>query len=65
METKTIEPTNPGQHKLKFKVGGLHKSTDTPEGTKISADKVTAALAGKYGSLAKKQAMFAKNVLHH
>lgn len=65
LKTKTIKPKKEGQHKIKFKVGGLHASTHTPMGEKIPASKRAAALAGKYGKKAKAQAMFAKNVLHH
>ena len=54
-----------GQKPLKFHKGGLHESTGTPMGEKIPASKRAAALAGKYGKKAEKQAQFAKNVLHH
>jgi hypothetical protein len=63
MEIKTIQPKKEGQKPLKFRVGGLHKSTHTPMGQHISSAKKAAALAGKYGEVAKKQALFAKNVL--
>ena len=65
LKVKTIEPKKEGQKPLKFKVGGLHKSTHTPMGEKIPASKKAAALAGNYGKLAEKQALFAKNVLKH
>ena len=65
MKLKVIEPKKKGQKRLKFKVGGLHASTHTPMGEKIPASKRASALAGNYGSKAKKQAMFAANVLHH
>jgi hypothetical protein len=39
--------------------GGLHRSTNTPQGQKIPASKLAAAKAGKYGPLAKKQANYA------
>lgn len=54
-----------GKKPIKFKVGGLHESTHTPSGEKIPESKRRAALAGKYGPQAEKQAQFAKNVLHH
>lgn len=59
----TLKPTKPGQKKITFKAGGLHQSTGTPTGQKIPAAKRAKALAGGYGPKAKKQAMFAKNVL--
>lgn len=65
LKVKTIQPKESGQKKIKFKVGGLHESTHTPPGEKIPASKRAAALAGSYGAKAKKQAQFAKNVLHH
>ena len=65
MKTETIEPKKKGQKKITFKKGGLHASTNTPQGTKIPASKRAAALRGDYGPKAVKQAEFAKNVLHH
>ena len=59
----TLKPKKPGQKKISFKAGGLHASTDTPQGQKIPASKRKKALAGGYGAKAKKQAQFAKNVL--
>lgn len=59
----TLKPTKPGQKKITFKKGGLHSSTGTPQGQKIPAKKKAAALAGKFGTKAKKEAQFAKNVL--
>ena len=52
-----------GQKPIKFSPGGLHRSTGTPAGKPIPAAKKQAALSGKYGPKAKKQAQFAKNVL--
>lgn len=65
LKIKTIEPKKKGQKKIKFKVGGLHKSLHVKEGEKIPASKRAAALTGEYGKKAKAQALFAKNVLHH
>jgi hypothetical protein len=42
--------------------GGLHKSTGTPQGTKIPAKKMAEAAAGDDGPLAKKEAQAAKNM---
>lgn len=52
-----------GKKPISFKKGGLHKSLGVPQGKKIPASKLKAALAGKYGPKAKKQAMLDKNVL--
>ena len=60
---KVLKKTEPGQKTIKFHEGGLHESTGTPSGEKIPKSKVEAALHGKYGKKAKKQAQFAKNVL--
>lgn len=53
----------PGKKPIKFKPGGLHESLDVPQGKKIPAAKRIAALKGKFGAKAKKQANFARNVL--
>lgn len=47
---------------LNFKPGGLHKSTGTPKGQKIPKSKIRAAMAGRFGKKAVKQANMAKNV---
>lgn len=60
---RTIKPKRKGQKKITFTPGGLHRSTGTPMGQKIPAGKMAAAMAGRYGPKAKKQAMFARNVL--
>jgi len=62
-KTKTIKPKKPGQKPIKFKPGGLHASTGTPSGKKIPASKRRAARSGKLGPKAKKQELFAENVL--
>lgn len=54
-----------GHKALHFNKGGLHESTHTPAGEKISASKRAAALHGSYGPKAVKQALFASNVLKH
>ncbi|MDE2233736.1 MAG: hypothetical protein KGJ90_06565 [Patescibacteria group bacterium] len=48
-----------GKKPIKFKKGGLHRALGVPEGTKIPAGKKKAALEGKYGAKAKKEAVFA------
>lgn len=62
-QKETLKPKKAGQKKISFVKGGLHASTGTPQGKKIPASKKAAAIAGKYGPKAKKQAGFAKNVL--
>ena len=52
-----------GKKPIAFKKGGLHASLGVPQGNKIPTQLMGEALAGKHGAKAKKQAMFAKNVL--
>lgn len=54
-----------GKKPITFSKGGLHRSTNTPSGQKISSSKMSKALSGGYGAKARKQAEFAKNVLKH
>lgn len=53
----------PGKKPITFKAGGLHTSTGTPAGKKIPAGKMAKAAKGSLGPKAKKQALFAKNIL--
>lgn len=48
-----------GKKPIGFKKGGLHSQLGVPQSEKIPAAKKAAALAGKYGKLAKKRAVFA------
>lgn len=48
---------------ISFQKGGLHRSLGVPQGEKIPAGKMRAALAGRYGAKAKKQANFAQGML--
>lgn len=48
-----------GKKPLSFKKGGLHAQLGVPQGQPIPVSKKKAALAGKYGPLAKKRAVFA------
>lgn len=48
---------------LHFKKGALHSELGVPQGEKIPAAKMQAALSGKKGPLAEKRANFARNVL--
>lgn len=59
---KTIKGTD-GQKPISYHVGGLHESTGTPAGDKIPRSKISAALSGRYGPKAKRQALFMRNVL--
>jgi hypothetical protein len=61
---RTIVPQQPGQKPITFQPGGLHASLGVPQGQKIPASKMAAALAGKHGAKAAAQARFAQNVLH-
>ncbi len=62
---KTIEPKSAGQKPITFKEGGLHGSTGTKPGQKISAAKHAEAKSGKLGPKAKRQETFFENVLKH
>ena len=63
MATVTLKPKKKGQKPIKFHEGGLHESLSVPMGEKIPEWKIRAALAGKYGEKAKKQASLMKHVL--
>lgn len=52
-----------GQKPVTFAKGGLHRSTNTPQGQKIPPSKMAAAKAGSYGPKAVKQANFATGML--
>ncbi len=57
---KTVTIKGRGNQKpLKFKKGGLHRQLGVPQGEPIPPGKKKAALAGKFGKLAKKRANFA------
>ena len=47
---------------ISFQKGGLHRSLGVPEGQPIPSDKMSAALAGKYGPKAKRQAELAQTL---
>jgi hypothetical protein len=57
--TQIIQPQRKGQKQIAFTKGGLHESLGVPQGQPIPAGKKAAALAGKYGPKAKKQATLA------
>jgi hypothetical protein len=60
---KTIAAKKKNQKPLHFKEGGLHASTGTPAGKKISAAEHAEAASGKLGPRAKRQEQFFRNVL--
>lgn len=60
--TETV-PALPGHKAIHFKKGGLHKSLGVPMGEPIPASKLAKAKSGNAGPKAKKQALFAANVL--
>jgi hypothetical protein len=55
----TVTMSAKGKKPIKFKGGALHQQLHVPAGKKIPAGKKRAALAGRYGKLAKKRAVFA------
>jgi hypothetical protein len=59
----TLKPRKAGQKPIHFKKGALHSELGVPQGQKIPASKMAAALHGSDGPLAKKRALFAKHVL--
>lgn len=59
----TLKPKKKGQKKITFTKGGLHKSLGVPVGQKIPMAKIRAAMMGKYGQKAMRQAEFMHNVL--
>ena len=59
----TLKPRKKGQKKIKFHPGGLHESLGVPAGKPIPKSAMQAALAGKRGKKAAKQARFKENVL--
>lgn len=54
-----------GKKPIKFRIGGLHKSTGTESNKPISAAKHAEAKSDGLGTLAKKQEQFYENVLKH
>ena len=59
----TIKAKKKGQHDISFKPGTLHAQLGVAQGEKIPSSKMSAAMSGSYGPMAKKRAQFAKNVL--
>lgn len=63
-KVRVIKPNKPGQKPIKYRPGGLHRATGTPQSQKIPKSKLRAALSGKYGAAAAKKARLAVNVFH-
>lgn len=59
----TLQPKKKGQKPITFQPGGLHQSLGVAQGVPIPKAKFQAALAGKAGPKAQRQAQFKKNVL--
>lgn len=60
---ETLKKSNSSQKTIKFHKGGLHQTLGVKQGQKIPENLMEAALAGRKGKKAKKEAIFAKNVL--
>lgn len=56
---KTTTMRAPGKSPIGFKKGALHAQLGVPQGRPIPPGKKAAALAGRFGPLAKKRAGFA------
>lgn len=63
MKLKVLKKTKPGQKTIKFHPGALHEELGVPQGDKIPPSKMAQAASGSLGEMAKKRALFAKNVL--
>jgi hypothetical protein len=59
----TVTMRKKGRKPVSFSKGGLHRSTNTPEGENIPASKMAAAARGDYGAKAVKQANMARGML--
>lgn len=60
---EVLKKTAPEQKTIKFHKGGLHQSLGVAAGNKIPENLMQAAISGRKGAKAKKQAEFAHNVL--
>ena len=56
-------PAQGGKPAIHFKPGALHTQLGVPQGKKIPASLMAAARRGDKGPLAKRRALFARNVL--
>jgi len=63
MKTVRLKVKKKGQKPIKFKEGALRAQLGAKEGKKIPSSKMQAAESGAMGPLAKKRALFKKNVL--
>lgn len=60
---KRIQPTRPGQKMISFHPGALHRQLGVAVGQTIPAARMRKARSGALGPLAKRRALFARNVL--
>ena len=63
MKKVKLKVKKKGQKPIEFKEGALRAQLHAKEGKKIPAGKMEAAAKGELGALAKKRALFKKNVL--
>lgn len=56
---RTVTVRAKGKKPISFEEGALHRQLGVPEGQPIPESKKRAALAGRYGPLAKKRAVLA------
>lgn len=63
MKTVELKVKEKGQKPIEFKEGALRQQLHAKKGEPISESKMKAAEKGEMGPLAKKRAMFKKNVL--
>lgn len=63
MKKVKLKVKKKGQKPIEFKEGALRQQLHAKKGEPIPASKMKAAEEGKMGELAKKRAMFKKNVL--
>lgn len=61
MKVKVIHKA--GKKPISFKPGALHSQLGVKQGDKIPQEKMQEAASGKLGAIAKKRALFVKNVL--
>ena len=63
MKIVKLKVKKKGQKPIEFKAGALRSQLGAKEGEPIAESKMKAAESGAYGELAKKRALFKKNVL--
>lgn len=63
MANRVVMVRKKGESPIKFREGALHEQLGVPGDKKIPASKMSAARSGRLGLLAKKRALFKKNIL--